>query len=103
MRVVARRAWSENDADLILQHTRGMKSPARSQFEHAVIERKSLYEWLKERAGKPNSIRDILGISSNKPPSIGGIGPDMTGEMELEYTVRLIDGVLRKALKEGKK
>lgn len=103
MRVVARRAWSENDADMILQHIKGMKSPARSQFEHAVIERKSLYEWLKERAGKPNSIRDILGISSDKPPSIGGIEPDLTGEMELEYTVRLIDGVLRKALKEGKK
>jgi len=103
MRVVARRAWSENDADQILHHIKGMKSPARSQFEHAVIERKSLYEWLKERAGKPNIIRDILGISSDKPPSIGGIEPDMTDEMELEYTVRLIDGVLRKALKEGKK
>lgn len=103
MRVIARRAWSENNADLILQHINRMKSPAKSQFEHAMIERKSLYEWLKERAGKPNSIRSILGIISDKVPSIGGIEPNMTGEMELEYTVRLIDGILRKALKEGKK
>ena len=102
MRVVARRAWSEDNVGLILQHLKRMKTPARSQFEHAMIERKSLYEWIKEKAGRPNKIRVILGVSSDKL-SIGGIEPNMTDAMELEYTVRLIDGVLRKALKEGKK
>jgi len=102
MRVVARRAWSENNADLILDHLKNMKTPARSQFEHAIIERKPLYEWLKETAGSPNDIKDTLGVSSDKL-SIGTITPKMTSEMELEYTVRLIDGILRKALKERNK
>jgi len=101
MRVIARRAWSENDVDLILKHLEKMKPPARSQFEHAIIERKSLYEWLKETVGAPNDMKDTLGVSSDKL-SIGTITPDIT-KMELEYTVRLIDGILRKALKEGKK
>ena len=102
MRVVARRAWSENDANLILQHLEKMKTQAKSQFEHAIIERKPLYEWLKETAGSPNDIKDTLDVSSDEL-SIGTITPDMPPEMELEYTVRLIDGILRKALKERKK
>lgn len=102
MRVIARRAWSEEDAGLILQHIEKMKTPARSQFEHAIINRKSLYGWLKETAGAPNNIKDTLGVSSDKL-SIGTIIPNMTSKMELEYTVRLIDGILYKALKEGKK
>lgn len=102
MRVVARRAWSENNAGLILKHLEKMKPPARSQFEHANIGAKSLCEWLKETAGATNDIKDTLDVSSDKL-SIGTITPDMTPEMKLEYTMRLIDGVLRKALKEGKK
>ena len=102
MRVVARRAWSENDAGLILKHLKKMKKPARDQFEHAIIDEKSLCEWIKETAGAPNDIKYTLGVSSDKL-SIGTITPDMTPEMELEYTMRLIDGILRKALKEGKK
>jgi len=102
MRVVARRAWSKNNADLILDHLKNMKEPARSQFEHAIIDGKPLYEWLKETAGSPNDIKDTLGVSSDKL-SIGTITPDMPPEMELEYTVRLIDGILHKALKERNK
>ena len=102
MRVVARRAWSENDADMILRHLEKMKTPARRQFEQATIERKSLCEWLKETAGAPNDIKDTLDVNSDKL-SIGTITPVMTSKMELEYTVRLIDGILRKALKERKK
>lgn len=102
MRAIARRAWSENDADLILQHIEKMKKPARSQFEHAIIDKKSLYEWLKEMAEAPNNIKYTLGVNSDNL-SIGTITPDMTPEMNLEYTVRMIDGILHKALKEGNK
>jgi len=102
MRIVARHAWSENNAGLILQHIDGMKTPARSQFEHVKIEGKSLYEWLKKRARNPNSIWSELSVNSNKKLSIGRITPDKTEEMAIEYTVRLVDGVLHKKLKEEK-
>lgn len=99
MRVVARRALSEDDAGLILQHLKNMKKPAESQFKNVKIEGKSLYEWLKERAGEPNSIQRILREGFDKTPSVGKITPDMTDDLALEYTVRLIDGVLHKTIK----
>ena len=103
MRIVARHAWSENNTRLIIQHIDGMKTPALSQFEHVKIEGKSLYEWLKERARDPNSIWGELSVNSIKGLSIGRITPDKTEEMAIEYTVRLVDGVLHKKLKEEKK
>ncbi|PXF59090.1 MAG: hypothetical protein C4B59_12125 [Candidatus Methanogaster sp.] len=100
MRVITRRAWSENDAGLILQHLGGMeKKPAERQFKNATIDGESLYKWLEERAGKPNSIRGLLSEGFDKTPSVGGITPDMTDDLALEYTMRLIDGVLHKAIK----
>ena len=100
MRVITRRAWNENNAELILQHLDRMeKKPAERQFKNARIDGKSLYEWLKERAREPNSIKEILREGFDKTPSVGEIAPDMNSELALEYTVRLIDGAMHKALK----
>ena len=100
MRVITRRVWSENNTELILQHLGRMeKKPAERQFKNARIGGESLYEWLEERAGEPNSIQRILSEGFDKTPSVGRITPDMTDDLALEYTVRLIDGVLRKAIK----
>jgi len=100
MRLVARRALAGNDAGVITKHLDGMKKMARAQFDRAKIGGQRLSEWLIERASNPQTIWDELQIGGVKKPSIGGVQPDFSEALALEYTVRLIDGVLRKATKK---
>lgn len=102
IRLVTRRALAENNAVAITEHLKGMKRAARDQFNRAKVGRQRLSEWLTNRASNPQTIWDELGVSGIKKPSIGKVQPNFNNALALEYTVRLIDGVLRKATKEGK-
>ena len=79
-----------------------MKRAARDQFNRAKVGGQRLGEWLIDRASNPQTIWDELRGSEIKKPSIGKVQPNFSNALALEYTVRLIDGVLRKATKEGK-
>jgi CRISPR-associated protein Csx10 len=99
MRVAARCALNENNNRRIIKHLDDMKSTARTQFQGAWIERMPLDEWLRLRVNDLNSIWDILNVRHGPKPSVGGIEPALTVDLALEYTVRLIDGILNKELK----
>ncbi len=103
MRVVARRALSENNNGVIIRHLDDMKNTARTQYQGAWIESKSLDEWLRLRANDLHSIWGILNVRHDPKPSVGGIEPELTGDLALEYTVRLIDGILHKELERRRK
>ena len=99
MRIVARLALAQNDPQIPTWHLDGMKKTARDQFQRARIGDERLDDWLCARADNVQSIWELVGV--DRKPTLGGIQPDLTDALALEYTVRLIDRVLRKAQKEA--
>jgi len=109
MRVIARAAWRSNNPALLLEvlqkeseSPKAMKRRAREQFERAhisiAIQNQSLIEWLRELAKQPDLVWQTLQIDLSRQPQIGGVKPENPDA--LEYAVRLIDGVLHKAIKQ---
>jgi CRISPR-associated protein Csx10 len=109
MRVLAREAWrSSNSASLLdvlkkeSESPKAMKRHAREQFERSSIivagQTQPLIKWLKALAEQPEMVWQILQIDWSRQPQIGGVKPENPDA--LEYAVRLIDGVLRKAIKQ---
>lgn len=101
MRVVARRAMSKDNTCVIIEHLDHMEKTARDQFQSARIGGMPLEKWLRSLGDHPESVWKIFGVNLDKLPSIGGIKPELTDDLAREYTVRLIDGVLHKAIKEA--
>jgi len=99
MRIVARRALAQQQPQIITQYLDEMKKTAKDQFQHAGIGDERLDDWLRARADNVQSIWELVGV--DRKPTLGGIQPDLTDALALEYTVRLIDRVLRKAQKEA--
>ncbi|HOK59105.1 MAG TPA: hypothetical protein PL047_08875 [Methanothrix sp.] len=100
MRLVARRALSQKNAQVIIQHLDGMKKAARDQFQRARIGGERLDDWLRARAENVQGIWELLQVDQKQSPALGGIQPEWTEALALEYTVRLIDRVLQRAQKE---
>jgi len=101
MRIVAQQAFSQNDVQVIIRHLDGMKKAARDQFQRARVVSERLDDWLRARAEKVQGIWELLQVNPNQNPVLGGICPDWTETLALEYTVRLLDSVLHKAQKGG--
>lgn len=97
LRVVVRRALSQNNPHIIIEHLEGMKKTGRDQFQRARIGNERLDEWLCTLAKNP---REVWQNVNTRQITLGGIQPELTDALALEYTVRLIDRVLRKAQKE---
>ena len=99
LRSVARQALAKNNPQIITQFLDGLRKTAREQFQRARIGGERLDEWVRNRADDVQGIWELVRV--DRKPAIGGIQPELTDALALEYTVRLIDGVLRKALKEA--
>jgi len=104
LRTVLRQVIGEKKIEPLLDHLENMKKAASIQFSRAVVQEglleQMLANWVKEMAGNPDGIWDILRVEKKKLPSVGGLKPELTPELALDYAVRLIDGVLGRALKE---
>ena len=109
MRVLAREAWRSNNPVLLLEVLReesespkAMKRRAREQFERAQVsiagKTQSLIKWLRELTEQPEMVWQMLQIDWSRQPQIGGVKPENPDA--LEYAVRLIDGVLHRAIKQ---
>jgi CRISPR-associated protein Csx10 len=101
MRVIVRRSLNEDDFSIVTGHLKNMKKTASDQFQNAQIEGKSLEQWIKALAVKPQSVWGALQAHQNNLPSLGKIKSDLNDDLAREYTVRLIDSVLHKASKEA--
>jgi len=110
MRVLAREAWRSSNAALLLdvlkkesESPKAMKRHAREQFERSLIivagQTQPLIKWLKTLAEQPDTVWQTLQIDLLRRPQIGGVQAESPNA--LEYAARLVDGVLRKAAKEG--
>jgi CRISPR-associated protein Csx10 len=99
MRIVARRALAQNNAEIITQHLERMKRAAGDQFRRARIGGERLDGWLRARAENVQGIWELVKV--DRKPTMGGIQPEFSDALAFEYTVRLIDRVLHKAQKEA--
>ena len=98
LRIVARRAWHEDNPELFGQFLSDLKSTAKSQFKQARVDNHSLLDWLK--AGWENKIwSDYFTIPLSQRPKIGDVTAQDSPQIKREYTARLIDGLCNKTIK----
>ncbi len=80
-----------------------MRRTARDQFEKARIsiagQTSPLIRWLTEIANKPDAVFKQIPADDTKRPAIGGV--TARNPNAVTYAARLIDGVLRRAAREG--
>ncbi len=87
----------------VTSYFKNMKSRGKKQFEKARVGDKSLLDWiLLHFDGKEDGWRNIwteIGAGSLKY-SLGSVDSELTDSLALEYTVKLVDGVLHRAEKQ---
>ena len=101
LRNVLKQVLISGDIQLLKDFMGNMKSNASEQFKRARIEKQSLYDWLESwiTETNPKNIWEQLDQKEliEHPPVLGGVSPDFKS-LELDYTVRLINGVVQNAL-----
>jgi CRISPR-associated protein Csx10 len=102
LRIIVRRAWREKDlkAQLIKNFLGKLKAPARNQYLQARVERQSLLQWLEEGWQNDKLWKEYFYISPTDLPQIGNVQAQQTDELKLEYSVRLVDALCDKAIRE---
>jgi len=100
--VLIRSALPTGDIAAIQKRLDEMKDKARKQFEAARIENQSLLEWLKKHiAGNQAEVWGWLyqtSYPSDDLPAVGGVHATFTDNLAHEYALRLVDGVLHRAI-----
>lgn len=77
----------------------GLKG-ARAQFERARISGRPMLDWLKDQADQ-HGIHQSLQIDEHDLPKVAGQTASIDEPLAIEYTARLIDGVMKKAVKQN--
>lgn len=98
LRLVVRRGLTEGNLGVIPDYLEQMKKTGRDQVERARVGSQRLSAWLTSRANNPGGIWTDLGITTY--PTIGDVTADKSADLEVEYTARLMDGVLRRFAKQ---
>ncbi|MFZ1769250.1 MAG: hypothetical protein WAU00_08635 [Caldilinea sp.] len=110
LRVVIQRALEEHrmsqaaqsSMPALAQHLKDLKKPARDQLSKASCGAKPLLRWLADLVDKPAQRSQALSLSGNKiSVTIGGQTATVTASLQIEYVLRLIDGVILLATKKG--
>lgn len=97
LRLVLRRAWYRKDGRLVIGHLEGLKG-ARAQFERARVGGRRFLAWLKDGIEREELWQDYL--RPEELPSLAGVVPEPTSELKAEYTLRLLDALVQRTLKE---
>ena len=98
LRLAARRAWREGTFQTILDHLENLNREAKGQFERARIGNERFSSWLDAGVRQNKIWADWL--NPTLLPSLAGVTAQPTDDLRLEYTVRLLEALLKKASKE---
>ena len=100
--VLIRSALPTRNIAPIQKRLREMKDKATKQFEAARIEKQSLLEWIREHiTGDHETVWRWLyqtSYPSDDLPVVGGLRAELTDTLAEEYALRLVDGVLHRAI-----
>lgn len=97
LREVARQAWYKEKPEIISSHLKNLKA-AGEQFKRARVEKRSFFGWLQDGIEQEKIWSDYLEVHT---PRIAGVKAEITKKIKLEYTVRLLEALLKKTVKEG--
>ena len=97
LRLAVRRAWREKKPELVTEHLKNLKA-AEEQFERARIGNEQLYSWLEDGVQQDRLWRTYL--QPPQLPSMAGVTAQTTDALKLEYTMRLLDALLKKTLRQ---
>jgi CRISPR-associated protein Csx10 len=99
IRVCALHSQHDNSTQPILEYLKGLRErDAIHQFRRCRIAGVPLDAWIEERAKELDVQQQLLG--AGKPPQVAGEEATLTDELRVEYTARLIDAVMKKAIQE---
>jgi hypothetical protein len=99
IRTAAQQALLGKNLDDLIVLLNNLKG-AKRQFERARISTESLFDWLKERASELD-LQTQLGLNESEFPVVAGQPAALDDALAVEYMARLIDGVMRKAIKQN--
>jgi CRISPR-associated protein Csx10 len=103
LRVIIRSALAQHTVQPVLDYLNQMRSAAGNQFGKAKLihkgdSKEEFLSWLKNTLQESAKIWNVIGF--NPPKFIGKDPQQPDAELGVEYTLRLIDGILAKAAKE---
>ena len=98
VRTAAQQSLASHSLQPVVEHLANLKG-AREQFMQARAGDMTLLDWVSERADRQDVEVQILGDSDL--PQIAGETAVLTTELKADYTARLIDGVMKKAVKQN--
>jgi CRISPR-associated protein Csx10 len=115
LRTVVREAMQRNSAAVVEIFLNGLKKTARDQYITARVANKTLLDWVQGIIADPlATLKYELKVTQAEVSSIGGVtlqidkdkqGPaevdSYVQDLALEFTLRLLDGVLKNAVKKG--
>lgn len=102
LREVAKQALRQDQPEIITNYLNDMGETGARQFKRARITgNRRLSTWLMEDIKGEKIWKDYLGLEQ-KPGivSVAGVSAEITKEIKLEYTVRLLEAVLKKTVKK---
>ena len=100
VRNAAQAALIQTDLAPIKTHLDSLKA-AKEQFEKARVDNMSLLRWIHNQVEDPD-IQSLL-LSDQALPKVAGQEAVLDQALQVRYTARLIDGVMKKAIKLNKK
>ena len=99
LRVAVSRAWREDNREVVINHLDNLKN-ARIQFERARVGNESLSMWIKNGLTEWTIWNNYLRPQECELPSIGDVPLDFSDSLKTEYTMRLLDGLLKRSINE---
>lgn len=97
LRQVVRRAWRQNDSQLVIRHLGSLKG-SKDQFERARVGHQRLLSWLTVGIGQDNLWQTYL--QPDEFPSFAGVTVQDIEAIKIEYTMRLLDALLQRTTRE---
>jgi CRISPR-associated protein Csx10 len=98
-RQVARTAWQKQDLELIGRHYEKLSELSRRSWKDARLKGEPLVEWIRDRANNPALENWNIKEGDSK---FAGVSANVSS-LQVEFTARLIDGVLKQAMIKAKK
>ena len=88
------------DLSSLIQHLDHLKSAGRAQLDRCRVGNQTLFQWLHERAEKRDIQEQLLEQGHTLLPVMAGETAALDDALRVEYTARLIDGMMRQAAKQ---
>jgi CRISPR-associated protein Csx10 len=88
------------DLRSLIEHLDNLKSAGRGQLDRCRVGNQTLFAWLRERAAKLDVNEQLLEQSRLSLPVMAGETAALDDALRVEYTARLIDGMMRQAAKQ---